>query len=625
MKLLLTCPPIFNHVYTPSLPLGYLKAYVQKNAEVEVKVLDLEYSYFCSPFIKKRVSLYFDKMAFCDHGMKEEEKPIYDKFVSQIIAEKPDAVGFSVAHSNFEITRYISQKLKYICSKVYIIYGGRYFCVREPYRPWVAIWHKNFLDVDCIVKNEGEETLCELVKTLKNGIKPTFCKGTTLRSSNGAIIDGGNRDLIKNLDTIPFPDFSDFPRENYLSDYMRMLFSRGCIGRCAYCVENDMMGTIRYRSPGNVVDELKLRLSQGYRKFQLCDLALNSCLRPLLDICQEIIANKLDVEFVFAEFRNAPGLTKDVFELLYKAGFRTLCFGTESGSQRILESMGKGIKVKTIDQNFKDAHSAGLKVIVYLMVGFPGETEETFLETIDLVSRNQEFLDGVTAISATEICASSIITDDPGKYGLNVATLYHIPDAWESTDGKNNLQWRRSLEQRLCQHFGGLRIPMTNFLVDGNPRIPKTKKKLADSERLRRLGQVSFSKNETEIAKLRSEYAAQLTVKEKYIITSVNKIVGLVVDIKNTGSKKWVQGEEEWFRVGCKIYNLQENNDQVFKELREEVPGDIASGEGFQVLFRIVGGSLPKGKYRLKFDIVNERKFWFEDLGILPFVSYIEL
>ncbi|MFH0826368.1 MAG: hypothetical protein V1923_00570, partial [Candidatus Omnitrophota bacterium] len=186
MKLLLTCPPIFNHVYTPSLPLGYLKAYVQKYAEIEVKALDLEYSYFSSPFIKKRAYLYFDKMAFRDHSMKEEERPIYDKFVSQIIAEKPDAVGFRVAHSNFQITRYISQKLRYLCPKIYIIYGGRYYCVREPYRPWIADWHKNFPDVDCIIKNEGEETLCEIVKTLKSGLKPTFCKGATLRSDNGA-------------------------------------------------------------------------------------------------------------------------------------------------------------------------------------------------------------------------------------------------------------------------------------------------------------------------------------------------------------------------------------------------------------------------------------------------------
>ncbi|MFH0855970.1 MAG: radical SAM protein, partial [Candidatus Omnitrophota bacterium] len=395
MKLLLTCPPIFNHVYTPSLPLGYLKAYVQKYAEVEVKALNLEYSYFSSPFIKKSAIFYWDKIWFRDHGMKEEERPIYDKFVSQIMAERPDAVGFSVAHSNLEVTRYISQKLRYLCPKIYIIYGGRYFCLRESRRHWVVDYcHKNFPDVDCIIKNEGEETLCEIVKTLKSGLKPTFCKGATLRSDNGAIIDGGNRDLIKDLDTIPFPDFSDFPRENYLSDYVRILFSRGCIGQCVYCVENDMMGTIRYRSPGNVVEELKLRLSQGYKKFQVCDLAVNSCLRPLLDICKEIIAHKLDVEFVFVEFRNAPGLTKEVFELLVKAGFGTLCFGTESGSQRILDSMGKGVKVKTIDQNFKDAHSAGLKVILYLMTGFPGETEETFLETIDLIRRNQEFLDG---------------------------------------------------------------------------------------------------------------------------------------------------------------------------------------------------------------------------------------
>lgn len=626
MKLVLTCLPIFNHVYTPSLSLAYLKAYVQRYAEIEVKALDLECSYFSSPFIKKKAFLYYDKMTFWDHNLKEEEKSVYEKFVSQIIAEKPDVVGFSVAHSNFQVTRYVSQKLRYLCPEIYIIYGGRHFCFRDPWRHGVAEWHKNFLDVDCIVKNEGEETLCEIVKMLKNGTRPTFCKGATLRSRDGSIIDGGNRNLIENLDTIPFPDFSDFPRENYLSDYLRMVFSRGCIGRCVYCSENDMMESIRYRSPGNVVEELKLRLSQGYRRFQLCDLALNSCLRPLLEVCQEIIAHNLGVEFTFSEFRNAPGLTKEVFELLVKAGFRTLCFGTESASQRILDRMGKGVKVETIEQNFKDAHSAGLKIIVYLMVGFPGETEESFSETIEVIRRNQEFLDGITAIAPTEICAGSIISDDPGQYDINVDTLYRTPDSWESKDGKNNLQWRRDLIERLCQCLGEFRIPMVDFSVDGNPRIPWIKKvKITESDRLKRIDSAGSPQGETEKLQLRTEYAAELTVKERHTIAAINKIILFVINVKNTGSKKWIQVGEEWVRVGCKIYKVQENKDQVVKELREELPGDIASQEEFQVLFRIIGGVLPSGKYRIKFDMVNERRFWFEDLGILPLVKEVEI
>ncbi len=151
MKLILTRLPIFNHVYTPPLALAYLKAYVQRCVEIEVKALDLEYSYFSSPFIKKSAIFYWYKIWFRDYALKLEEKPIYDKFVSQIISEKPDVVGFSVARSNLETTRYVSQKLRYLCPEIYIIYGGRYFCLRESWRYWIAEWHKDFLDVDCIV------------------------------------------------------------------------------------------------------------------------------------------------------------------------------------------------------------------------------------------------------------------------------------------------------------------------------------------------------------------------------------------------------------------------------------------------------------------------------------------
>jgi radical SAM superfamily enzyme YgiQ (UPF0313 family) len=624
MKLVLTCLPVFNHVFTPPLSLAYLKAYVQRYGDVKVKTLDLEPSYFSSSIIKQSSILYWDKIWYRDYDFKEKEKPILDKFVQKILSGEPNAAGFSVAHSNFFFTRYVSQEIKRINPEIYIIYGGRYFCLRQPWRHWVAQWHKNFPDVDCIVKNEGEETLKEIAEALKKGIKPTYCKGATIRIGD-SIVDSGTHNLIEDIDAIPYPDFSDFPKQDYLADYIRMVFSRGCIGQCVYCVENDTMGTVRYRSPHNVLEELKLRLSQGYRKFQLCDLTLNSRIQPLLDICRKIVEEKLDVEFVFSEFRNAPHLTPEVFALLYRAGFRTVCFGTESGSQRILDSMGKGVRVETIENNFKDAHNEGLRVILYLMVGFPGETEETFLETIDMLRRNRNFIDGITAIAPTEICGGSKIHDKLENYDLNTATLFNYPDTWESKDGKNSFQWRKSLADRMYQHLMDFAIPMVDFSLDGNPRIPVFKSNMLSPKEVREYKEKILLQEVFDRLKLKSEYAAELRINEKHIDTAINKNIIFLLEVINTADREWRRGGDDWIRVGCKVYDLQKTDSAPLMELRQDLPGTIKKGERFQVIFRIINGSMPQGKYRLKFDIVNECQFWFEDLGSVPLVEDIKL
>ena len=65
----------------------------------------------------------------------------------------------------------------------------------------------------------------EIAAVLKKGIRPAFCKGASVRKDN-EIIDGGDRCLIEDIDAIPFPDFSDFIKEDYLADYIRIIFSK---------------------------------------------------------------------------------------------------------------------------------------------------------------------------------------------------------------------------------------------------------------------------------------------------------------------------------------------------------------------------------------------------------------
>ncbi|MFA5389408.1 MAG: radical SAM protein [Candidatus Omnitrophota bacterium] len=584
---------------------------MQQDKEITVKALDLEVFFYHSDLICGNSLLYWEYIYNRVHPCDDESIIMLDQAVNRILSEKPDVVCFSIAHSNISFTRYIARQIKKAAPDIYIIYGGRYFCVRKPWRFWIKELHKDFFEADCIIKNEGEAALMEIAAVLKKRIKPVLCKGATLRKGN-EIIDGGDRCLIENIDTIPFPDFSDFKKENYLADYIRIIFSRGCAGRCVYCVENDTMGSFRTRSPGNIIDEITLRIADGYRKFQITDLAVNLRARDLSEICRAIIKKRFDIEFIFSEFRHSPDLTRDVFKLMRKAGFKTICFGTESGSQTILDKMAKGVRVATMGRNFRDAHSAGLNVISYIMVGFPGETEDTFLETMEMIGRNKNFIDGITAINATEICAGSLMHDNIKSYDINTETLFRYPDVWESGSRDNCIRWRAGLVERLHRYIEDTGIPMVDFIGNGNPEIPEIAKKITSVSRYKKINSARAGIKTT---KSLSDYSASLRLSRKPVYFPGTKSILFFLDIVNAGSKAWEWNDRDWIKVGCRIFNEHCGDGSPVKELRKELPHSVKKNEKFQILFRVDCDLLPEGKYELKFDMINELQFWFEDLG----------
>ncbi len=605
-KVVLTCLPFFNHVYTPALALAYLKAYLQRESGVVVKAIDFEPMLFRSPLIRSNAILYWDRMWYRDKAISAGIREELDRYIAVILSESTKVVGFSVAHSNYLFTRYVTQELKKADPSLYIIYGGRYFCLQKNFRYFVKDWHLALEDVDCVVKNEGEATLTEIVRILKEGKRPEFCPGATLRCGN-EIIDGGDRPLIKDLDTIPFPDFSDFPKEDYLADYIRITFSRGCVGRCVYCVDNDLMGEYRDRSPQNVLEEIRLRLRQGYRKFQLCDLAANSNLKNLIAVCDMIVKEKLDIEFTFGDFRNSPQLTPEVFALLRRAGFRTLCYGTESGCQAILDKMDKKIKLPDVERNLKDAHGQGLKNLLHIMVGFPGENEATFQETLSMISNNKDFIDGIATSSSTCICLASRMHENIEQYNAKPETLFHDPDVWESQDGQNTFLWRKSLLERMHTVLRKSNILPVDFTIDGNPQIrPST-------ERGRKLLKVEDrGRTKTE---LRTLFSAKLTLVESNVDAKINDNFTFLIRAVNTGQVTWSKNGEDWVRVGCQIYSADEPSLALLTELRQDVPRDIGPQEGFDVFFRFNRKDFSAHRICLKFDMVDEGQFWFEQLG----------
>jgi radical SAM superfamily enzyme YgiQ (UPF0313 family) len=209
-------------------------------------------------------------------------------------------------------------------------------------------------NVNFIVRGEGEMTMLELVEELKKQ-NPKFdhITGLTYRDKDGRAVRNENRPLITNLDDIPFPARDAMPFEKYRglleSKYHKevtpIMGSRGCPNQCVFC--SGIFGrTCRMRSAKSIVEEMKLLHDKyNFKAFNIWDDIFTINKKRITEICDLIIKEKMDVDFFCSS--HVLSLNQEILNLMYKAGCRVIDLGVESGSDRILKVIKKGI---TIDQ-----------------------------------------------------------------------------------------------------------------------------------------------------------------------------------------------------------------------------------------------------------------------------------
>ena len=173
-----------------------------------------------------------------------------------------------------------------------------------------------------------------------------------------------------------------------------MLGNRGCLRRCKFCLDgvpckNLQLQTIygaklRERSPANIVDEMELVAeAHNIEFFKFADPEVNTRPRRIKEPAEELIKRRWSIPWGGNSLVN-PFNELDA-ELLYRAGCREAWFGLESGSPRVLKSIGKGTSVQTIKKAFKAAKEAGIMRRSYVLLGTPLETLGTIQETEALI------------------------------------------------------------------------------------------------------------------------------------------------------------------------------------------------------------------------------------------------
>ncbi len=305
---------------------------------------------------------------------------------------KPDYLVVNVATPTFKSDINAFTIAKEICPDIVTIGKGAAFLT-------VAFEVMYFAkDLDLIIYGEPEETLKEILE----GKKYSDILGIYYRDDLRVKFTGA-RPFIEDLDSLPFParhlvDNSIYRRPDTGEVQGVIKVSRGCPFHCFFCLATPVSGAkVRKRSPQNIVDEIKECVElYKIKNFVFWSDIFNIDKEWVMDLCQHIIDSGLDI--TWSANTRADTADEEMAEMMYKAGCRLVSIGVESGSQEMLNHIGKKITLDDVRLTVRLFKKFGIKIYNYFVIGLPWETEETVEDTIDFaIELDSDFISFYTA------------------------------------------------------------------------------------------------------------------------------------------------------------------------------------------------------------------------------------
>jgi len=239
--------------------------------------------------------------------------------------------------------------------------------------------------IDFVARNEFDFT----IKEVAEGRDFAHIAGISWRNTDDVIVHNDERAVLENMDLLPFvtPVYKrDLVIENYFGGYLKHPYisfytGRGCKSRCTFCLWPQTIGGHKYRtrSVGNVIEELiwAQKAFPQVKEFFFDDDTLTDNLPRVEALAHEI--GKLGITWSCNAKANVPRTT---LKVLKDNGLRLLLVGYESGNQKILHNIKKGMRIDVAKRFAKDCRELGIVTHGTFILGLPGETKETIEETI---------------------------------------------------------------------------------------------------------------------------------------------------------------------------------------------------------------------------------------------------
>ncbi|WOJ90497.1 radical SAM protein [Methylocapsa polymorpha] len=262
----------------------------------------------------------------------------------------------------------------------------------------------DYTGADAVCTHEAELVLPDILRAVKEGRSFDDCSGIVFRAGEEIVRRPGGS-IPEDLDQLPYPAYHLFDIDRIApksyngwgaKKSIHLMTSRGCPFQCTFCINSllndreykaesfgaDFVGSkkaLRHRSPDSVIKEIDfLRHRYGITDFHFADEEFITHKDHLLRMCAAL--KKANV--TWSTSARADWASEEKLAAMKDAGCRYIIFGIESGSQTIVDLMGKKAKVARVAEGIVNCYKVGMRFIPNFMIGYPGETTETIRESV---------------------------------------------------------------------------------------------------------------------------------------------------------------------------------------------------------------------------------------------------
>ncbi len=276
------------------------------------------------------------------------------------IPENADIVGFSCTFSpHWPLLRDLAEKIRRRFPGIILIAGGEHISAL----PEFSLQNS---ELDCVVIGEGELTFPELIRALRNKEDLKNINGIAFKDrASASVAVNAKEKRVDDLDSLPWPDWDNFPLENYIKldlqngvnrgRSMPIVSTRGCPFRCSFCSNVKMWGGIyKVRNPADVVSEMESYIRKWrIVNFNFQDLTAFVDKKWILKLSQEIISRGLNISWQLPSGIRIENFDEEVAAAVTRAGCRNMAFAPESASEVIRSAVKKDVHLRQMEKAIK--------------------------------------------------------------------------------------------------------------------------------------------------------------------------------------------------------------------------------------------------------------------------------
>ncbi len=310
--------------------------------------------------------------------------------IDEIRRCRPQLVGLSfLSTTSYPYAKILARQIRAVDSRVKLAFGGVFATLNA------SLVKLQCPEVDFVCRGDGEQLILDLLEQIED---PVAVAGLTW-ARDGKVVNNPNGAAERNLDQWPFPDREslpldfiesmplDVPAVLSMERFTTMQTSRGCPWPCVFCdIPIFNQGKWRSRSPAHVVAEFKHLQEQGYGSVYFVDDHFLLQPKRIEAICKGIVDSGVTIQWG-CEGR-VDSVAQHLFPAMAKANCRTIMFGVESGSQKVLDRLKKEQTLEEVETAVTNAKQAGIEIVHgFFVVGNPDETVSDLRATFDFASR----------------------------------------------------------------------------------------------------------------------------------------------------------------------------------------------------------------------------------------------